>query len=1543
MIRRYHLVMCCSVAVMMAATAHGQISSTFNTDADGWTIADFNGSSPQVVTYSASGGNPGGYVSLLPNPSASDFYWFAPSKFLGNRAFSSYGETFSFDLQVTSTTSPQAGGAGDVVLAGSGGALHLLFSDMTPNPGFPAAAPDWKRYTLTLDESTPWRFNSTGGAFATRQQIVNILSTLSSVRIHVQYRSVVNSGGALDNVVMTQKSIIAPPTIASFAPAAAAAGTEVVITGTNFASTASDNVVFFGGMKATVATASATELRVNVPAGAHLGPITVVNTITQRSVVSLRSFTPTFQGGARIIRDSMEPRFSLNAGAALRSAAVGDIDGDGRNDIVAIRNTNHVLIFQNIGTGPLSAASFAAPVVMQPTGSGPSYTAITVADLDNDGKLDIAYAADTGSGELAILRNVMTTPGTISAASFASPFVVNISVRPGVLSTADFDSDGRLELVSAHTPSCGGAGAYEIAVPNLSFPGNLMFGVTIDISGGALCPGGGIQFGDIDGDGKLDFAAAGNFGASIILRRNTSPGPGSITFAAPLTISGSGQQLEDVDNDGKPELLIGATIRKNIAVSGTVDAGSYQSPVTLSSDDPFTSSGTEIADMNGDGFADVVMGSSNYPFIFENVGHGTLGINTYAPGVRFEVADAASGVRAADFDNDGKPDLMVFSSSSQNIQLLRNNNRPAPSITSIAPAAAQPGSAITITGANFSADATRNLVRFGSVRATVSTASTTSLVVTVPESADFGPVSVTVGALTALSTQFFNPLFSGGTAFQASSFATPFEFTTTGSLENSLSTVDYDADGKIDIQVGSSGNTLIYRNVGVAGVINATTFAAVASFTGSSTAAYVADFDSDGRPDIATTSNISRNTSDTALPGSLAFDAPVTLNSFGPFRYSNSADLNKDGKLEIIFPAQTPFITVRENRSQPGAFVAYNAAFSPFPDPGYTFAKAAVNGYAVAADFDGDGFEDMASTNPANDNFTIFRNTGNTRHITVGQFTAGVDFTTGDSPGGMAVADFDGDQKPDIAVANAGTSNTISIFRNTTTGTAFTFTRQDFTADAGPQKLIAADMDGDGKPDLVVINTTTPFSFSVFRNLSVSGELTAASFAPRVDYDLATTPVNISVADIDRDGRPDVIVTRSTNTIAIYKNQQPLGPIISITQQSASQTACENASVTFSVSATGASNMTYQWQLFNTTNSSFEDIPASATYVNPTSSALTIAGITTAMNGNIYRVRVNGTGASEKVSSDITLTAVGAPSPPVTTNRTECAPGSYVVSASGATDGNYRWYLNAADTQPILNEVNGSFATPTLLQSATFHAAAANSAGCISSKTPVTVTIAPLVQPTIVAPDTHLCQTGDQVVLSGPAGMSGYNWSTGATTPTITVNTAGTYTLTVSNASGCTSPASAPLLITSGGAAPEISVGSEFLVSTPAESYQWYYGDTAIPGATSQFLAYNPAQYGVYKVVVTDASGCTGESVDYINLVTSADIQSGADHLSYPNPFDRVINLAPPVREAELYDITGRRILTLTTGPNDVSHLHSGFYMLRIRTSEGSTTLKLQK
>ncbi|MES2388879.1 MAG: IPT/TIG domain-containing protein [Bacteroidota bacterium] len=278
--------------------------------------------------------------------------------------------------------------------------------------------------------------------------------------------------------------------------------------------------------------------------------------------------------------------------------------------------------------------------------------------------------------------------------------------------------------------------------------------------------------------------------------------------------------------------------------------------------------------------------------------------------------------------------------------------------------------------------------------------------------------------------------------------------------------------------------------------------------------------------------------------------------------------------------------------------------------------------------------------------------------------------------------------------------------------------------------------------------------------------------------------------------------------------------------------------------------------------------PAGYTYL--WSNNATTQSITVNQTGN-FSVHVTNLSLCQSPESEVTaVTNLAVPATPVIMASgplTFCTGGSVTLSTA-VPYAHYRW--STGDT------------TASITVSAAFGYAVQvyNANGCGSSlSAPVLTTVNPLpVRPVIEASGNVDFCAGGNVTLGGPAGASGYVWSNGATTQSITVNAAGTYTVQTINASGCTSLASPPIVtsVLALPAAPTVTVsgnttfcaGGSVSLDGPSGFAAYIWSN----GATTQTNTVTAS--GNYTLMVVNAAGCTSaaSTATVITVSTMPDV-----------------------------------------------------------------------
>lgn len=333
----------------------------------------------------------------------------------------------------------------------------------------------------------------------------------------------------------------------------------------------------------------------------------------------------------------------------------------------------------------------------------------------------------------------------------------------------------------------------------------------------------------------------------------------------------------------------------------------------------------------------------------------------------------------------------------------------------------------------------------------------------------------------------------------------------------SIATGDFDRDGHVDFAVASSRlNTIsVYFNNGDGSFGNRIDNAPFASAHSIS----VGDFNGDDYPDILATGyppslGLFINRRD----GTFAPSDPYPSDSLSPLALG---DFNGDHALDLAIGGPRDAGVALWLNDGTGRFA------SPLPQ------VADVNaGSLTAGDFDGDGHLDIAVVDSGSQALSIWLNDGS------GAFRFHASYGMGGCSGPVVVGDFDGDGRLDLATATCYPSS-LSLLFNQGMGTfAAPVTYPGPVTDAGVTfnlwAMVAADFDGDGHLDIAAANASDLTGGAlVWFNVGGNGR----TWNP-VHYPTGWDPADITAGDFNGDGHPDLAVLNyASNTVSVMLSQ----------------------------------------------------------------------------------------------------------------------------------------------------------------------------------------------------------------------------------------------------------------------------------------------------------------------------------------------------------------------------------------------------------------------
>lgn len=319
-----------------------------------------------------------------------------------------------------------------------------------------------------------------------------------------------------------------------------------------------------------------------------------------------------------------------------------------------------------------------------------------------------------------------------------------------------------------------------------------------------------------------------------------------------------------------------------------------------------------------------------------------------------------------------------------------------------------------------------------------------------------------------------------------------------------------------------------------------------------------------------------------------------------------------------------------------------------------------------------------------------------------------------------------------------------------------------------------------------------------------------------------------------------------------------------------------------------------------------------------------------------YRVTVSDVNSCTAESNQVVITENTPTVPTVTAggSTTFCTGDSVVLTVGNAGQYNAFAWSNTANTSSITVFATGSFTVTTT-----------DANNCTASSTPITTSVSASPQPTITVTGALSFCSDDSVVLTSSTGDT-YLWSNGATTPSITVNTSGNYTVSVTNSNVClgtgTSAATVvtvTALPTAGFTSATAGFGYAFDFTNTstggATTYLWNFGDgnTSTDAAPSHVYTAN----NTYTVTLTASNGnCDDVFTATVNAsgVGVEDIQPALQAIRiYPNPTAANSTLEVTLSENKdvtitVMDITGKQHFNFT------QELNSGLNLVQLNTAE---------
>ena len=296
-----------------------------------------------------------------------------------------------------------------------------------------------------------------------------------------------------------------------------------------------------------------------------------------------------------------------------------------------------------------------------------------------------------------------------------------------------------------------------------------------------------------------------------------------------------------------------------------------------------------------------------------------------------------------------------------------------------------------------------------------------------------------------------------------------------------------------------------------------------------------------------------------------------------------------------------------------------------------------------------------------------------------------------------------------------------------------------------------------------------------------------------------------------------------------------------------------------------------------------------------------------------------------------------------------CAGATANLNDTGNSSGIIQWQSSSSTTgytNIVGADSSGYSSSPS--QTA-YYRVVVNNTGCSDTSAPFLLVVDSLPAPPVVtAADSIIC-TSDSTLINSSGSYSTYQWNDGDTRPYTYANEAGGYWVSVTDVNGCSAVSAHREITTYPVPSVSITEQGDTLASFGSVLYQWFVGDSLIPGADKS--VYIATQTGYYAVEVTDSNGCKSLSTATY-VATGITEMNGATELAiYPNPATGLLNIqysngTGQSINYEILNTLGQRIWSGILADDktttlDISQLPRGVYLIQLHNDAETISRKI--